>query len=101
MTKIRYKRLLEHFTLEELLDYLQVPDHEALLNNAKYFNEQEADKRDKILEGYLSNKGLETVSRTITEIFAKIPDYANILSMKTKITAGIVIVRLSRIYSDV
>src|SRR4030043_710335 len=81
MDKIKYMSFLEHFTLKELLTNLQVPEQDVLLKNAKYVDENEAHRRDQILESYLSNKGLEVISRTITEVFAKVPNYANILDV--------------------
>ncbi|MEM4141258.1 MAG: methyltransferase domain-containing protein [Nitrososphaeria archaeon] len=65
--KLNSKEYLQNINITEYLKKLDVKDFEDFARSIKYFSENEADKRDKILLGYFGEEGLSRITETIIE----------------------------------
>lgn len=65
--KPNLKEYLQNIDIIEYYKKLDAKDFEDLARNIKYFSENEADKRDKIILSYFGEEGLSRITEAITE----------------------------------
>jgi SAM-dependent methyltransferase len=68
-----FKEHLKAMELQKLLEELEVPNAEKLIEEVKHFTEREAEKRDKIVLSYFGEDGVERIVESIVRCLLSPP----------------------------